>query len=97
MHLGPCVLGGVALLTGHAEIIFQNSIDDPGEGGSSFGAPGRVLPPVARRHGVGQHLAHRIPVQPEHPRRLPNAHAFDHYRAADPQIHVHSIHSSHRP
>ena len=89
-------LGRVALLAGNLEIIFQNPVDDAGER-LQLGAAGRVLPPVARRRGVGQHLAHRVPVQAEHPRRLPDTHAFDHHRPANPQIHVHFVHLSHHP
>ncbi len=60
-------------------------------------AVGQVLPPAARRQGVGQHLAHRVPVQAEHPRRLPDALAFDHHHPADPQIYVHFEHLSAYP
>ena len=82
--------GGVALLLGDPQVLFQNPAYHAGKR-LQLGLARRTLPPVARRHGVGDHLAHRVSVQPEHPRRLPDAHAFDYYRPADPQIHVHSI------
>ena len=46
---------------------------------------------------IGQHLAHRVPVQPELPRRLPDAHPLHHHRPADTKIHFHSIHPLHHP
>ena len=89
-------LGGVALLLGDPQVLFQNPVDHAGKR-LQLGLARRAMPPVARRHGVGNNLAHRVSVQPEHPGSLPDAHAFHHYRPADPQIHVHSIHPSHRP
>ena len=63
-------LGSVALLPGTPEIVLHDPVDDAGEG-LQFGAPGRSLPPVARRDGVGQHLPYSVPVQPERPGRPP--------------------------
>ena len=59
------------------------------------GLPGRGLSLVARGHGVGQHLAHRVPVQPKLSGDLPYAHPLHHHRPANPQINVHLIHPSH--
>ena len=89
-------LGGVPLLPGKPEVIFQDPVDDAGEG-LQLGAPGRILSPVTRRRRIGQHLAHRVPVQTEHPSRLPDAHPLHHHRPADRQIYVHSVHPWHHP
>ena len=56
-------LGRVALLPGNSAIAFQDRVNHAGEG-LQLGSPWRTLAPVARRHRVGQHLAHRVPVQP---------------------------------
>ena len=77
-------LGRVALLPGNAQVRLQYPVDDAGEG-LQLGPFRRILPPVVRRDRVGGHLAHCVPVQAEHPGRLPNAHAFDHHCLADPQ------------
>ena len=89
-------LRGVALLLGDVVILLQDLADDSGIG-LQLGTLGRALPPVARRHRIGQHLAHRVPVQPERPRRLPEANPLHHHCHADPQIYVHSVHPSHHP
>ena len=89
-------LGRVALLSGDPVIIIQDAVDDAGVG-LQLGAPGRSLPPVARRRRVGQHLAHRVPVQTEHPGGFPNAHPLHHHPSSDPQVHVHLEHPSHHP
>ena len=54
--------GRVALLPGNSAIAFQDRVNHAGEG-LQLGSPWRTLAPVARRHRVGQHLAHRVPVQ----------------------------------
>ena len=41
-------------------------------------AGGWFLPSVPWWDRPGQHLAHRVPVQAEHPGGLPNAHTFHH-------------------
>ena len=41
-------LGGVALLPGTPEVVYQDLVDDAGEG-LQLRTPGRSLPPVARR------------------------------------------------
>ena len=76
-------LGGVALLPGTPEVVCQDLVDDAGEG-LQLGTPGRGLSPVARRHRVGHNLAHRVPVQAEHPGDLPYAHPIHHHRLSDP-------------
>ena len=79
-------LGRVALLPGNSAIAFQDRVNHAGEG-LQLGSPWRTLAPIARRHRVGQHLAHRVPVQAEHPGGFPNAHAFHH--AGPPHLNVH--------
>ena len=78
-------LGRVALLPGAREVILQDPVDDAGER-LQLGPSRRSLSPVARRHGVGQHLAHRVPVQPKLSGDLPNTLALHHHRPANPQI-----------
>ena len=63
-------LGGVALLSGKPEVILQDVVDDTGKR-LQLGTRGRILPPAARRDRAGGHLAHRVPVQAEHPGCLP--------------------------
>ena len=84
------------LLFGNPEILFQNAVDDAGEG-LEFGPVRRALSPVTRWRRIGQHLAHRVPVQTEHPGSLPNAHPIHHHCPANPQIYVHAVHPSHHP
>ena len=82
-------LGGVALLPGKPKIIFQYPVNDARKW-LQLGRPGRALPPLPRRRRICHHLAHRVPVQTECPRRFPDAPAFDHHRPADTKIHFHS-------
>ena len=89
-------LGRVALLPGAREVILQDPVDDAGEE-LQLGPSRRSLSPVPRRNGVGQHLAHGVPVQPELSGDLPNALALHHHRPANPKIYVHSVHPSHHP
>ena len=89
-------LGRVALLPGAREIVLQDPVDDAGKR-LQLGAPGRSLSPVARRHGVGQHLAHGVPVQAKLSGNLPNTLTLHHHRPANPQIYVHAVHPSHHP
>ena len=88
--------GGVPLLPGAREVILQDPVDDAGAG-LQLGTPGRILPAIARRDRVGQHLTHGVPVQTEHPGCFPNTLALHHHRPANPQIYVHSVHPSHHP
>ena len=89
-------LGGVTLLLGNLVIVFEDGVDDARKG-LQLGTPGRGLSPVARRHGLGQHLAHGVPVQPQLSGDLPNTLTLHHHRPANPQIYVHSVHPSHHP
>ena len=76
-------LGRVALLPETPEVVLQDPVDDTSEG-LQLGTPGGSLPPVTRRDGVGQHLAHRVPVQPKLSGDLPNTLALHHHRPANP-------------
>ena len=84
-------LGRVALLPGNPGIAFQDRVNHPGEKLRMSLSKGwdavAGLSPVTRRRRVGQHLAHRVPVQAEHPRGFPNAHPFHH--AGPPHLNVH--------
>ncbi len=79
-------LGRVPLLPVDFDIAFQDRVDHAGEG-LQLGPAGRTLAPVTGRHRVGQHLAHRVPMQAEHPGGFPNAHAF--HQAGPPHLNVH--------
>ena len=89
-------LGGVPLLPGNAMIIVQNLVDDASKG-IKLGPTWRALASIPGRHRVGQHLAHRVPVQPKYPGGFPDAHALHHHRPANPQIYVHAVHPWHHP
>ena len=89
-------LGRVALLPGTPVIGIQDPVYDACEG-LQLGLPGRGLSPVPWRHGVGQHLAHSVPVQTKLSGDLPNTLTLHHHRPANPQIYVHSVHPSHHP
>ena len=86
----------VALLPGDLSVSFQYAVNHPGEG-RKLGPSGWVLAPVSWRRRVGQHLAHRVPVQAEHPGGFPNAHPFHHAGPANSRVHFHVVHPSHLP
>ena len=73
----------VSLLPGTPEVVLQEPVNDAGVG-RELGLPGRILPAITRRDRIGQHLAHRVPVQTEHPGCLPHAHPLHHHRPANP-------------
>ena len=89
-------LGGVSLLPRKTAVLLQYPVDH---------TPVRVQLGTARRRSstipgrrrVLQHLAHRVPVQSEHPRRLPSAHTIHHAGPAHPRVHLHLVHPSHLP
>src|SRR6185312_9451938 len=54
--------------------------------------PRRLFPPVARRHRIAQHLAHRLAGQPKLRRHTPLALAFHHHRSPHPTVELHSVH-----
>ena len=66
----------VTLLSRLLRIIAQDLIDDPRKGIELRPTP-RLAAPVARRDGVAQHLAHRIPRQAEPPGRFAFTQPFD--------------------
>ncbi len=61
---------------------------------SSFGPARRLLPPIARRHRIAQHLPHRLASQPELLGRLAFAHLVDDDRSPNPRIQLHCVHLS---
>ena len=89
-------LGGVTLLPRKTAVILQYPVDH---------TPVRVqLRPARRRsstipgrHRILEHLAHRVPVQPEHASGLPRAHTIHHAGPAQPRVHLHLVHPSHLP
>ena len=89
-------LGSMALLPGNPVVSFQYAVNHPGEG-RKLGTAGWVLAPVPWRYRVGQHLAHCVPVQTEHPGGFPNAHPLHHAGPANPRVHLHCKHPSHLP
>ena len=89
-------LGRVALLFGNFPIAFQYRVNHAGEG-LELGSAGRARSPVAGRNRVGQHLAHRVPMQTKHPGGFPNAHPLYHAGSSHPNVHLHCKHPSHPP
>ena len=68
--------------------------------GPSLGRRTGSLPPVARRHRVPQHLAHRLACDPELLGRSPLTLAFDQTRPAAPAHRVSTVYIppvSHEP
>ena len=53
-----------------------------------------LLPPIARRDRVPQHLANRLAGQPELPRRLPFTHPLNLNCSSDTRIEFHCMHTS---
>ena len=84
-------LGRVALLPGNLAVSFQDGVNHPGEG-LKPGPAGWVLASVSWGRRVGQHLAHRVPVQAKHPGGFPNAHPFYHAGPANSYVNLHVIH-----
>ena len=66
--------------------------------GSSLGLIGTdwwFAPLIPGRRRVLEHLAHRVPVQPEYPGRFPNAHPLNVAGSANPVIQLHCVHPFH--
>ena len=84
-------LGRVALLPGNLAVSFQDGVNHPGEG-LKPGPAGWVLASLSWGRRVGQHLAHRVPVQAKHPGGFPNAHPFYHAGPANSYVNLHVIH-----
>ena len=89
-------LGRVALLPGAPQVVLQDPVDNAGKR-LQLGPLWRRLPAITRRDRIGQHLAHRVPVQTKLSGNLPNTLTLHHHRPANPQIHVHAVHPSHHP
>ena len=62
--------------------------------GPSLGRRIGVLPPIPRRQRILQHLAYRLPRQPELPGHRPPALALDKNRPPHPRIDLHGVHTS---
>ena len=62
----PDARGRVPLFLRALLIVGEDLIDDPGEG-VQFRTPDRFRPTIPGRQAVAQHLAHRLPGQPEAP------------------------------
>jgi hypothetical protein len=86
-------LGGVTLLLAFRLVLFQDLIDgaDPGV---QFRPARRLLPPIAWRHRIPQHLADRVTSQPELPGRLAFTHFVDDDRSPNTRIQLHCVHLS---
>ena len=89
-------LRGVALLSGNSAIGFQDRVNYAGVR-LKLRLARRALPRVALGRRIVQHLAHRVPVQVEHPGSLPNAHPLHQAGPPHPKIHLHVKHPSHLP
>ena len=84
-------LGRVALLPGNLVVSFQYAVNHPGEG-LKPGSAGWFLASVPWGRRVGQHLAHRVPVQAKHPGGFPNAHPLHHAGPANSCVKLHVVH-----
>jgi hypothetical protein len=84
-------LGRVPLLGRRRAVLLQDPVDGRGERPEPPGYR-RTPPPVARRHREGQHLAHRVAVDAEAPRRLPEAQPLDMAGVANPSVELHREH-----
>ena len=82
----------VTLLPGPGLVILQDPVDHSGVR-IELGPGCRPAPPVAWRKRERQHLAHRVPVQPEDTRRLADAHSFDVADTPDAQVEFHLVHT----
>ena len=89
-------LGRVPLLSGRPAVRLQDGVNYAGEG-LQLRFARRPLPRVALGRRIGQHLAHRVPMQAEHSGGLPNAHPLHQAGPAHPKIRVHVKHPSHLP
>src|ERR1700722_255806 len=86
-------LGRVALLPAFRLVAFQDLVDGSGPG-IQLGPTHRLLPPIARRHRVPQHLPHRLASQSELLGRLALAHLVDDDRSPHSRIQLHCVHLS---
>jgi len=86
-------LGRVPLLLPPRVVVFQNLVD-----GSDLGVqlgPARwLLPPVAGRDRIPQHLPYGLASEPELAGRLALAHLVDDHRSPNPRIQLHCVHLS---
>ena len=72
-------LGRVPLLARALLVVFQDRVDHALPR-AQLRPPHRLLPLVARRHRILQHLANRLARQPKLPRRRPPAHPLHQHR-----------------
>ena len=82
----------VPLLYGPCLIFFQDPVDHTRER-VEHGRGRRPGPPISGRDRERQHLANRVPVQPEQPRRLTDAHPVDMAGASNTAVELHSVHT----
>ena len=80
-------LGRVPLLSGRPAVRLQDGVNYAGEG-LNLRFARRPLPRVALGRRIGQHLAHRVPMQAKHSGGLPNAHPLHQAGPAHPKIRV---------
>ena len=81
----------VPLLLQLAFVVFQDLVDDRNER-IELRTGRRLRPTIPRWHRVLQDLRNRLPVDPEHSRRLALAHPLDMARPAYPVVKLHRIH-----
>ena len=84
-------LGGVPLLLGTRQILFQDAVDDVRER-IQLRPLRRLAAPVARRNRVRQDLRHRPSINPKSPRRLMPAQALMATGKSDLPIKLHRVH-----
>src|ERR1035441_9053863 len=83
----------VPLFLGLLLVVFQNGVDHA-QPRPQLGPLWGLLPPVARRHCVAQHLTHRFACQPKLQRYCTLALAFDSNCPSYPPIEFHLVHPS---
>ena len=84
----------VTLLLGDLQVVLEDLIDDALER-VQLGTAWWFAPLVPGRCRILEHLAHGVPMQPEHPGRFTNAHPFDVAGSANPAIQLHCVHPFH--
>ena len=85
--------GRVPLLARPLLVVLENRVDHALPR-AQLRPPDGLLPLVARRQGVLQHLPHRLPRKSKLPRRRPPAHPFHQHRPPYPRIQFHCLHAS---
>src|SRR5260221_7323526 len=85
--------GRMTLLFATRLVVFQNLVDGS-HPGVRLGSARWLLPPIAGRNRVPQHLPYGLASQPELAGRLAFTHLLDDDRSPNPRIQLHCVHLS---